>query len=168
MTFDESVMYKDRKQKVLEITKQAGVEVELERSNPRDVEANTQPTPTEESEEEQVTPDQVLRRSSRSSRAPDRYSPSLHYLLLTDEGEPEPFDEALQVEDSIKWEQAVEDKMRSLEKNDTRVLTELPAGKRALLNKWVFRIKTEPDGKRRFKARLVVKGYSQRKDIDYA
>ena len=26
-------------------------------------------------------------------------------------------------------------------------------------NKWVFRIKTEPDGKRRFKARLVVKGY---------
>ena len=117
---------------------------------------------------EQVTPEQVLRRSSRSIRAPDRYSPSLHYLLLTDEGEPESFDEALQVEDSIKWEQAMDDEMRSLEKNDTWVLTELPAGKRALLNKWVFRIKTEPDGKRRFKARLVVKGYSQRKGIDYA
>ena len=68
---------------------------------------------------------------------------------------------------SIKWEQAMDDEMRSLEKNDTWVLTELPAGKRALLNKWVFRIKTEPDGKRRFKARLVVKGYSQRKGIDY-
>ena len=72
------------------------------------------------------------------------------------------------MEDSIKWEQAMDDEMRSLEKNDTWVLTELPAGKRALLNKWVFRIKTEPDDKRRFKARLVVKGYSQRKDIDYA
>ena len=48
------------------------------------------------------------------------------------------------------------------------MLTERPAGKRALLNKWVFRMKTEPDGKRRFKARLVVKGYSQRKGIDYA
>ena len=57
--------------------------------------------------------------------------------------------------------------MRSLEKNDTWVLTDLPAGKRALLNKWVFRIKTEPDGKRRFKARLDVKEYSQRKGIDY-
>ena len=63
------------------------VEVELEKSNPRDVEADTQPTPTEECKVEQVTPEQVLRRSSRSMRAPDRYSPSLHYLLLTDEGE---------------------------------------------------------------------------------
>ena len=145
-----------------------GVEVELQKSNPRDVEANIQPTPTEESEVEQVTHEQVLRRSSRSIRAPDRYSPSLHYLLLTDEGEPESFDEALQVEDSIKWEQAMDDEMRSLKKNDTWVLTKLSARKRALLNKWVFRIKSEPDGKRRFKARLVVKGYSQRKGIDYA
>ena len=72
------------------------------------------------------------------------------------------------MEDSIKWEQTMDDEMRSLEKNDTWVLTELPAGKRALLNKWVFIIKTEPYGKRRFKARLVVKGYSQRKGIDYA
>ena len=145
-----------------------GVEVELEKSNTRDVEADTQPTPTVESEVKQVIPEQVLRRSSRTIRAPDRYSPSLHYLLLTDEREPKSFDEALQVEDSIKWEQAMDDEMRSLEKNDTWVLTELPAGKRALLNKWVFRIKTKPDGKRRFEARLVVKGYSQRKGIDYA
>ena len=47
---------------------------------------------------EYVTPEQLLRRSSRTIRAPDRYSPSLHILLLTDEGEPESFDEALQVE----------------------------------------------------------------------
>ena len=36
------------------------------------------------------------------------------------------------------------------------------------MNKWVFRIKTEPDGKRGFKDHLVVKGYLQRKGIDYA
>ena len=72
------------------------------------------------------------------------------------------------MEDSIKWEKAMDDKMRSLEKNDTWVLTDLPAGKRALLNKWVFRIKTEPDSKRRFKASLGVKRYSQRKGMDYA
>ena len=41
VTFDESVLYKDRDQKVLEITKQVGVEVELEKSNPRDFEEDT-------------------------------------------------------------------------------------------------------------------------------
>lgn len=55
----------------------------------------------------------------------------------------------------------MDDEMNSLENNNTWMLTELPAGKRALLNKWVFRIKAEPNGKRRFKARLIVKGYSQ-------
>ena len=44
-----------------------GVEVELEKSNFKDVEADTQPTPTEEFEVEQVTPEQVLRRSSDPS-----------------------------------------------------------------------------------------------------
>ncbi|KAF3680275.1 putative disease resistance RPP13-like protein 1-like [Capsicum annuum] len=171
MTFDENVLYKDREQKVQETTKQVGVELELPKSTPKDVAADTQQTLeiiVEEPEVEQVTPEQVERRSSRTIRAPDRYSPSLHYLLLTDEGEPESVAEALQVEDPIKWEQAMDDEMSSLEKNNTWMLTELPAGKRALLNKWVFRIKAEPDDKRRFKARLVVKGYSQRKGIDYA
>ena len=60
VTFDEVFLYKDREQKVLEITKQVGVEVELEKSNPRDVEADTQPTPTEESEVERVTPEHLL------------------------------------------------------------------------------------------------------------
>ena len=59
VTFDESVIYKYREQKVLEITKQVGVEVELEKSNPRYVEADTQPTPTKESEVEQVTPEKM-------------------------------------------------------------------------------------------------------------
>ena len=34
MTFDETVLYKDTEQKVLEITKQVGVEVEFDKSNP--------------------------------------------------------------------------------------------------------------------------------------
>ena len=34
VTFDESILYKDREQKVIEIAKQVRVEVELEKSNP--------------------------------------------------------------------------------------------------------------------------------------
>jgi hypothetical protein len=34
------------------------------------------------------TPASVVRRSIRLSRPPERYSPSLYYLLLIDSGEP--------------------------------------------------------------------------------
>ena len=115
-----------------------GVELEWQENSPRDVTTEAQETPNPVAEEldvKQVTPEQVLRRSSRTIRAPDRYSPSLHYLLLTDEGEPESFDEALEVEDSTNLEQAMDDEMSSLEKNNMWVLTELPTAKRALLNK---------------------------------
>ena len=50
VTFDESILYKYREQKVLKITKQVRLEVESEKRNPRDVEVDTQPTLTEESE----------------------------------------------------------------------------------------------------------------------
>ena len=34
-------------------------------------------------------------------------------------------------------------------------------------NKWVYRIKNKHDGSKRYKARLVVKGFQQKEDIDY-
>ena len=41
-------------------------------------------------------------------------------------------------------------------------------GKRALKNKWVYRLKTEDKGSQpRYKARLVVKGFGQQKGIDF-
>ena len=63
-----------------------------------------------------MTLEQVLKRSSRDIRVPDRYVPSLHYLLLTNEGEPEPFDEALQLEDTTKLKQIMNDRMFRLQK----------------------------------------------------
>ena len=65
-----------------------GVELELQKNSPSDVTAKTQETPetvAEELDVEQVTPKQMLRKSSRSIRALDRYSPSLRCLLLIDE-----------------------------------------------------------------------------------
>ena len=40
-------------------------------------------------------------------------------------------------------------------------------GKKVLHNKWVYRIKNEYDGSKRYKARLVVKGLQQKEGIDY-
>ena len=96
MTFDENVLYKDKEKKGFGTTKKVGVEVELRKNSLSDVVANTQETPetvAEEPEVEQMTFEQVLKRSSRAIKIPDSYVPSLHYLLLTDGREPEPFDQ---------------------------------------------------------------------------
>ena len=83
-----------------------------------------------------VTPELPTRRSSRTIVAPQRYSPSLHYLLLIDAGEPEHFTKAMQGDKSIKWELAMEDEIKSLQKNKTWSLTKLPEGKKVFQNKW--------------------------------
>ncbi|RVX00963.1 Retrovirus-related Pol polyprotein from transposon TNT 1-94 [Vitis vinifera] len=113
------------------------------------------------------TPVAEVRRSSRNIRLPQCYSPVLNYLLLTDGGEPECYDEALQDKNSSKWELAMKDEMDSLLGNQTWELTGLLVEKKVLHNKWVYRIKNEHDGSKRYKSKLVVKGFQQKEDIDY-
>ena len=58
--------------------------------------------------------------------------------------------------------------MNSLYENETFELVNLPKGKKALKNKWVYRVKTEENTSHpRYEARLVVKGFNQKKGIDY-
>ncbi len=54
----------------------------------------------------------------------------------------------------------MEEEMDSLIKNQTWDLVKLPTGKRTLQNKWVYRLKEEDGGKKRYKARLVVNGFA--------
>ena len=73
----------------------------------------------------------------------------------------------MHVETRKKWEEGMKEEMDSLVNNHTWDLVQLPAGKRALHNKWVYRLKEEDGGKKRYKARLVVKGFAQKKGIDF-
>ena len=57
--------------------------------------------------------------------------------------------------------------MDSLVRNQTWDLVEFPTGKRALQNKWIYKFKEEEGGKKQYKARLVVKGFGQKKGIDF-
>jgi len=60
------------------------------------------------------------------------------------------------------------DEMKSLHGNDTYELVKLPKDMRALKNKWAFKIKNEDHNSNpHFKAILVVKGFSQRKCVDF-
>jgi len=106
------------------------------------------------------TPESGVRRSTRISIPPKRYSSSLYYLLLTDFGEPECYEEAMQIESRKKWELAMKEEMDSLMHNYTWDLVRLPAGKTTLKNKWSYRLKEEDGGKQRYKSRLMVKGFA--------
>ena len=62
----------------------------------------------------------------------------------------------------------MEEEMKSLNKNHTYNLMKLPKGKRALKNKWLYKLKTEEQNSQpRYKARLVVKVFGQKNGIDF-
>ena len=81
--------------------------------------------------------------------------------MLSDGEEPGNYQEVLLHDKKKEWLRAMHEEMKSLHKNNTYELMELPKGKRALKNKWVLKKKPEPNRLQpRYKARLVVKGFS--------
>ena len=118
MIFNEQDMYKDRSIVVLDVTK-----IDQKKSKFVNLDELTESTVQKKGEEDkenvnsqvdQSTLVAEVRRFSRNIRPPHRYSPTLNYLLLTDGGELECYDEALQDENSSKWELAMKDEMDSL------------------------------------------------------
>ena len=100
-----------------------------------------------------------MRRSTRECRPSTRY-PSFEYILLVDEGKLECFQEVESHKDKQSKMKAMQEEMNSLHKNKTYELVELPKGKKALRNKWVFKLKKDIEKLVKYKARLVVKGFS--------
>ncbi|CAA9995003.1 unnamed protein product [Nesidiocoris tenuis] len=87
---------------------------------------------------------------------------------IEDLKEPETFKQAMNSQKKEKWIKAMQSEMDSLRENGTWTLEELPPGRKPIPCKWVYKLKMNPDGSiDRFKARLVVKGFTQRKGIDY-
>ena len=88
--------------------------------------------------------------------------------FFNQEAEPETYDEAVQCEQHKYWSEGMKSEIDSLYENETWTLEQLPAGRNAIPCKWVYKVKHNADGSvNRFKARLVIKGYSQRKGVDY-
>ena len=63
---------------------------------------------------------------------------------------------------------SMQEDMESLLKNNTHELVKLPKGRKALRNKWVYKLKKDDKGNQvKYKDRLVVKGFGQKKGIDF-
>lgn len=70
--------------------------------------------------------------------------------------------------DSQQWRSAIHDELDSMKKNQVWEVVELPPGKKAIGSRWVFRHKLDSHGNIvRHKARMVARGYTQRKGVDY-
>ena len=121
--FNEQVMYKDRSTVVPNVT-----EIYQKKSEFVNLDELTESTVQKRGEEDKEnvnsqvdmsTPIAKVRGSFRNIRPLQHYSPALNYLLLTDGGELECYDETLQDESLSKWKLAMKDEMDSLLGNQT-------------------------------------------------
>eukprot|EP00253_Pinus_taeda_P033312 PITA_33312 len=80
-------------------------------------------------------------------------------------------DDLVHFEDAIKdkkWIEAMDEEINAIERNKTWDLVELPKGKEVIGVKWVYKTKSNAEGKiERHKERLIVKGYKQQYGRDY-
>jgi len=82
--------------------------------------------------------------------------------------EPKTIQEALAGPFASEWKEAIFKELDTLVDRDTYVLERLPPGKSAIGVKWIFKVKLKGDGSiERFKARMVVRGFTQIKGEDY-
>lgn len=112
--------------------------------------------------------DNMVRRSERIPK-PKHWDDYVTYVandVLVDD--PKTIEEAFSRPDAHLWKQAITEEYDSLLRNETFELVDLPMDRKAIACKWVFKSKRNSSGEVvRKKARLVIKGFSQRKGVDY-
>lgn len=114
-------------------------------------------------------------RVRREVRPPRRFDDEDYYAeahYTTEDGEavePSDYQEARRDINWSQWSQAMDEEMRSQDKNHTWTVVQRPINQRVIGNRWIYKYKMGIPGveEPRLKARLVAKGYAQREGIDY-
>ena len=140
--------------------------VELDLSN----DSETSSKDTEDIQEElptDNTTEPTLRRSGRERRPPDFYGVEANTVGEL-QNEPASIEDVLQSPKKDKWMNAMEQEMKLLKENEVWELVELPKDRKTVGCRWVYKLKSGPDGSiDRYKARLVAQGFSQKYGTDY-
>ena len=113
----------------------------------------------------------ALRKSQRQKRSTiDEYLVYFHEseIDLGIDNDPISFLQAIESNYSDRWINAMKDQLKSIEQNEVQDLVELPEGCKRVRCKGVFKTKRDSTGNiERHKARLVVKGFTQKDGINY-
>ena len=143
--------------------------------------------------EEMSAPPSPLRRSARTTSPPTR----LAFAIQVHEDSPDTMEDTTPMEDNVMtvlspypaerdimeplsyraamagshaqtWRAAVQEEYTTLMEQGTWELVPRPARRKVIGAKWVFKVKRDAEGNvARFKARLVVRGFSQTPGLDY-
>jgi hypothetical protein len=106
-----------------------------------------------------VEDDNVSTRKSKRPRIAKSFGDD-HIVYLVDDT-PSAIEEAYSSPDANFWKEAIRSEMDSIMSNATWEVVEHPYGCKPIGSKWVFKKKLRPDSTiERYKARLVIKGYS--------
>lgn len=126
---------------------------------------------SEVDEEEFRTPPAEEKRYPQRERKAKNFSDyHLYQAEAKEQREPESVEQALSGCDREKWQEAIDAELNALKKNGTWSLVKPEPSKvnfNLVDSKWIFKIKKEPGGKVRYKARLVARGFTQRYGLDF-
>ncbi|KAJ9552489.1 hypothetical protein OSB04_016534 [Centaurea solstitialis] len=147
-----------------EIQESTSMETDVGTSSQQQVVEPTVVEPQQKVTEESDIQPPPVRRSDRVRHAPERYN-----LLISDGDdtqvdldEPTSYQEAMAGPEAAKWKEAMESEMQSMYDNQVCDLVDHIPSLKIVGHKWVFKKKTDMDGKvHTYKARLVAKGYTQ-------
>jgi hypothetical protein len=140
---------------------------------PANVLPDTSPEPFENFDHAEHTPEPIhdeidseaLRRSKRPRTAKSFGDDFTIYLV---DDTPKTILEAFASLDADDWKEAVRSEMDSILSNETWELVDRLYGCKPVGCKWIFKKKLRPDGTiDKYKARLVVKGYTQKECEDF-
>lgn len=105
-------------------------------------------------------------RNRGSIKPPIRYRDAC--ISIVNYEEPETYEEAITSNEADKWKKAMDEEIDSLRRNQTWTLVNPPQDQQVIDNRWIYKIKQDCDGSaKRFKARLVARGFKQIAGVDY-
>ena len=131
-------------------------------------ETNSEHEYSDDEEQENINELETEDEPRRSKRARVEKSFGPDFLTYLIEDEPRSYSEAVHCPDGPFWKEAIKSEVDSIMQNHTWELVDLPPGCKPLGSKWIFTRKMKTDGSiDKYKARLVIQGFRQKKGIDY-